>query len=391
MKLLWLTVAPLDTPGFRVTQFGMAIALERLGWEISLISKTNSTKPFDGFPGFKGRVILIPRKGKILTELNYHRILWKILLKESFDVVIFEPPQLRLVLLPTLFSLLKIIKPFFVLDVRTPLVEDAVHSYLERFNYWLTMQFARWFLPGVTVITKALKNDLQHFFGKKKPVAIWESGVDAAVFDPDRVTAISLNNDKLKNRFVLFNHGSLTFNKGLQELIVSMKRLKSNYPEVALVFMGDGVAKETFKKQVQGLQLEDTVYFLDTISNADVPGYIAMADIGVNPLPNERCWQVSSPLKLFEYMSMRKPLVLSDIEAHRSVLGESSFVVYAKEVNPEGIYNALKLAIERISDLKKNAYHAREEVINNHTWIKKAEILSDFLFCLMNRKNVKNN
>lgn len=388
MKLLWLTVAPLDIPGFRVTQFGMAIALEKLGWDVYLMGKSDGTKPFEGFQNFNGKVTLIRRQGKILTELKYHYALWKTLVKEKSDIVLFEPPQLRLIILPVLLMWIGLLKARFVLDVRTPLVEDAIHSFIEQFNYTLTMRFANWFLPGITVITKALKDDLHHYFNSKKPVAIWSSGVDTEMFDPTHVIPVSRHKFGLENKFVFFNHGSLTFNKGFKELILSMKKLKTNHPDVSLVFLGDGPAKNELKKLACELRLEDTVFFLETVSNDDVPGYIAMADVGVIPLPNERCWQVSSPLKLFEYMAMQIPIIVSDIEAHRYVLGDSPYVIYVKKINSEDLYDALKLSIERIFELRKNARNARSEVIKEHTWKKKAEILSDFFVSIKN-KNTK--
>ena len=90
MKILWLTVAALDSPGFRSTQFGMATALEKLGWNLHLMGKSNGTTPFTGFPGFHGNITLIPRKGMLSTEFKYHLNLWKILCKEKPEFVIFE-------------------------------------------------------------------------------------------------------------------------------------------------------------------------------------------------------------------------------------------------------------------------------------------------------------
>ena len=208
MKLLWLTVAPLDSPGYRATQFGMAIALETLGWDVHLMAKTNNNKPFGGFRSFRGNVILIRRKGRLSTEVVYHLVLWKMMLKESYDVVLFEPAQLRLVLLPAILSLLRILKTRFVLDLRTPLVEDAKKNGADRLNYFLSIKFAKWFLPGVTVITDGLKEDLQPILGENKPIAVWGSGVDPDLFDRTKVKPGFRNVLGLEDRFIFLYHGS---------------------------------------------------------------------------------------------------------------------------------------------------------------------------------------
>lgn len=383
MRLLWLTVAPLDAPGYRATQFGMAIALEKLGWQVHLIGKSDSSKSFKGFSGFHNRVSLVPRMGRLSTELKYHLHFWKTLFREEVDIVMFEPPQLRLIMLPALLSWLRLLRTRFVLDVRTPLVEEAVRSNVLRFNYWFALRFAGLFLAGITVISEGLKKDLKRFWGDGKPVAVWGSAVDPEVFNPRRIYPDLRKSLGLENRVVFFYHGSLTLTRGLPELISGIRKLSTEHPKIALVFLGDSPSANELKRQTHAMGLSDKVYFLGSVDNSDVPKYLAAADVGVIPLPDERCWQVSSPLKLFEYMSMELPVVVSDIEAHRSVLARAPFAVYAGEVSPEGFYLALKSAVTGIEELRKHAYKARQIVMNSHTWQRRAEILSEFLSCII--------
>lgn len=379
MKLLWIANAPIDIPGYRSTQFGMAIALEKLGWDVHLIGKSNSTKAFVKFPGFQGKVTLVQRKGRLSTELNHHLTIWRILYGKRYDVVLFEQPHLRLVMLPAILSLLKVIKTCFILDIRSPLLDNSRNSRIERLNYWLTMKFAKWCLPGITVITDELRKDLKPLLGVKKPVAVWSSGVDPELFDPLNVQPVPRSKFGLENRFVFLYHGALTLSRGLSQLISAMSKLRVEHPEAALVLLGDGPGVNELRRQTLELKLEDTIYFLDTVPNTDVPKYIAMADVGVIPLPNERCWQVSSPLKLFEYMAMELPLVVSDIEAHRTVLGASPYTIYVKEVTPIGICEAMEKAIGDILKLRKNAFLSREQVMNKHSWMNQGQKFALFI------------
>lgn len=378
MKLLWLTVAPLDKPGFRTTQFGMAIALGKLKWSVHLLGKSDRAESYNGFSEFCGKVTLIPRKGRLLTEVKYHISVWKILFKDRVDIVLFEPPHLRLMAIPAILSRLRVLRPSFILDVRTPLIDEAIDKKVDRLNYWLAMKFTKYILPGATVITEELKKDLQHLWGNNKRIAVWGSGVDAALFDPSKVTTLFREQFGLRGRFIFLYHGSVSLKRGLPELIIAMKQLYDENKGAALIILGDGPGKEELRDRIGRLELQNAVYFLGPVSNSDVSKYIAMADVGVLPLPNDRCWQVSSPLKLFEYMAMRLPIIVSDIPAARSVLGTSPFAVYVKETNPQSLYNALKLSIERLSDLKRNAYMAREIAEKKHTWAMRAKVLSDF-------------
>ncbi len=373
--MLWLTIAPLDAPGFRSTQIGMAEALERLGITVRLMGKSMGGQALP----VKGTTTLVPRKGRLATELSYHYALWKLLLGKGFDIAMFEPPQLRFAIVPALLSRLGILRARFVMDVRTPPVDDSRKSLAELINYRLSMKFAKYFLSGVTVITEALKEDLRPFFGDKLPVAVWGSAVDERLFNPSRPQYSLKKELGLESRFIFFYHGSLSMQRGLKELLYAMEKLKASHPDAALVLLGGGIDEEGLKALAKDLGLSETVYFLKPVDNNAVPAYIAMADVGVVPLPDDRCWQVSSPLKLFEYLAMQKPVLVSDIIAHRAVLGDAPYAVYARHITPEGLYGALKACIEKISFLNKSALTARGHVLKNQTWLSRAEALSSYL------------
>lgn len=373
--MLWLTIAPLDAPGFRSTQTGMAKALERLGITVHLMGKSIGGKPLPA----KETTTLVPRKGRFATEILYHYALWGMLLGKGFDIVMFEPPQLRLALLPALLGRLGILRARFVMDVRTPPVDDSRQSLAELINYRLSMKFAKYFLSGITVITEALKEDIKPFFGDGLPVAVWGSAVDETLFNPSRPQPSLKKELGLEGRFIFFYHGSLSMQRGLKELLYAMEKLKTTHPEAALALLGGGIDEERLKSLAKDLGLSETVYFLKPVDNNVVPAYIAMADVGVVPLPNDRCWQVSSPLKLFEYLAMQRPVLVSDIIAHREILGDAPYAVYAKDISPEGLYGALLSCIEKASFLKTNAIGAREFVLKNHTWLSRAGVLSSYL------------
>jgi glycosyltransferase involved in cell wall biosynthesis len=267
-----------------------------------------------------------------------------------------------------------------ILDVRTPLLHAASDKPVVQMNYYLAMKTAQWLLPGVTVITDELRKDLQPVFGKTKPVAIWTSGVDADMFSPSYVQPIYRDTLGLQDRFVFFYHGSISVSRGVLVLIQAMRLLHAAYPASTLILLGDGPGKRPLQRHVSESGLDDVVFFLDTVPNDVVPQYIAMADVGVIPLPDDRCWQVSSPLKLFEYMAMQLPLVVSDIIAHHSVLGdEPSFALYADVETPEKLSHTLRRAVENIAELKERSWEAREQVLSKHTWRTQAEVLHHFL------------
>ena len=59
------------------------------------------------------------------------------------------------------------------------------------------------------------------------------------------------------------------------------------------------------------------VYYPGRVPAADVPGYLAAADIGITPYTSSRFNQASFPLKTLEYLAAGRPVVSSDLPGAR--------------------------------------------------------------------------
>jgi glycosyltransferase involved in cell wall biosynthesis len=78
-----------------------------------------------------------------------------------------------------------------------------------------------------------------------------------------------------------------------------------------------------------------------------------------------------SPLKIFEYMSSKKPIIASDLSVLREVLNDENSML----VPPDDV-TAWKEAIISLSDAvkrKKLADQAFLDLINHYTWKKRSE------------------
>jgi glycosyltransferase involved in cell wall biosynthesis len=76
---------------------------------------------------------------------------------------------------------------------------------------------------------------------------------------------------------------------------------------------------------------------INIVKHEQVADYISLADICVVLLPRLPWWEISSPLKLMEYLAMEKPIVLSDINAHQSIVTKNSNI--AVYFNPDYPYD----------------------------------------------------
>ena len=158
-----------------------------------------------------------------------------------------------------------------------------------------------------------------------------------------------------------------------------MNDVKNKIPAVKLVILGKGLGSEKMIELVEQLDLKEFVQFHDPVAYEKIPDHIARADVGIIPLPDELCWQVSSPLKLFEYLAMAKPVILSPIEAHSSILNGCPAAIFLKSTSPKDISEGILAAYARRASFKQIGMKGREFVLDRFTWDIQARNLEIFI------------
>jgi len=136
------------------------------------------------------------------------------------------------------------------------------------------------------------------------------------------------------------------------------------------------VAEWSAKAQTLGLT---NVSFLGFVPNAELPNYLAAADILLMPYARSILGSsgiadsaaVASPMKMFEYMAARRVIVTSDLPVIREVLDESS-AVFCEPENVEMWASAIKSLLSDSAHCESLAANARKKV-EAYTWLKRAE------------------
>ncbi|MDG1491109.1 MAG: glycosyltransferase, partial [Planctomycetota bacterium] len=111
----------------------------------------------------------------------------------------------------------------------------------------------------------------------------------------------------------------------------------------------------------------------------EIPLFLAAADVGV--VPNRRTPRISShytsPLKVFEAMAARLPLVVSDLPSLRDVL-RADEAVFVEPESPEALGRGVVELLEDAEGRRAMAARAHESVQAN-TWGARARRLLTFM------------
>ncbi len=340
---------------------------------------------FDVWVMGRGKFIPINKPGVHLVSINSNRIpfLSTFLMGLEYALQAIQSDIDIIVCNPSIFFsavLLKILRPRIkiILDIRSiPVEVSGLYMLFHKFNYDLI--FASHKYDAVSIITNGMLKDLdqQYQFADRVPTAVWESGFDDDVFFPSIIAPGIGPFVGMDNNFLIMFHGSLSSNRGLIEVVRSMKALKDQGVEdVRLALIGNGQAKTDLIELAKSLMVEDFIVFLPTVPYNELPQLVARANIGIDPLPDHPWWRHQSSLKVFEYLAMGKPVLATDLPCHQGI---SEGVILVPNNSPETIAKAIiefrNLSAEKKAYLRQTALRDAKK----YTWRARAEILSNFI------------
>lgn len=167
--------------------------------------------------------------------------------------------------------------------------------------------------------------------------------------------------------------GNLYPGKG-GELVLELAR---RLPELDFHIVG---GRSTDIERLKALPVPENVTFHGHIDHSALPGIYASLDIGLVPLGtivHDRSGQDisrwTSPLKLFEYMAHRVPVIATDMPTIREVVSSESDCLLVPAEDEERWAAAVKRLAE--DSLLRNhlAEHAYRTIANHHTWLIRAQ------------------
>jgi len=296
------------------------------------------------------------------------------------DFLILGPVRPELFYIFHLLAKLKS-KPKLILDIRTVPVDvpKGVRGIIREKTFHYSIKLASRYFAGIMVISRPLKEKLiREYKIPEKKICIYESGVNLDLFNFE-ATENYRNKLNFTNRFVIMYHGIFSPNRGLQNVIKAIARLKDEYPEILFFLLGKGPAENEFKEMVKNMALDRYVLIHPPVPQSEVPKYIKSADIGILPFPDIEWWRVSSPLKLMEYLAMKKPVIVTNIPAHRNVIGNKKCGIFIPNHQPEAIIQGIKSAIENRKKLADWGEEGLNIILNNYTWDHQALKIVNFL------------
>ncbi len=395
MKAVWFN--QLDFASLcRTSRLELARAFARLGHTLRLIGRYRHQQP--RFPSLRPRPLLLRQylpdpAGGLFFQLQVLMIAASEVLR-NVDLIMVDHFCVPTMLPLNLLSRLRLIRTKFVLDIRSSPVDMVGTRYaISRWRYSISIRWARLFYDGITVITDLYRKDISSHFGiNPTTIGVWSSGVLTDIFAPRAVDRTWVDSIKstlgLKDKLVVMYHGVLSAYRGLEEAVRALALLnREGFQEAALVFLGDGPAARDIRSLAEAEGVAHAVKLVDPVPYEDVPNYLSICHAGILPFPNCAWWKMSSPLKLMEYLAMEKPVILTDIPAHRAVMADAPCAFYVDDASPASIARALRRLSEQKAALSQIGKKGSDIVLRKFTWEKQADNLLNYVSRLRRAKD----
>ena len=227
----------------------------------------------------------------------------------------------------------------------------------------------------IVSITRGLKDLFAEKGISPEKILVAPDGVDLEQFDiretgDDCRKKLGLPLDK---KIVLYA-GHLYGWKGTQVLADASQYL----PEDAEIYFVGGTSEDVRKFKIQNSRY--SIHAIGQRPHSEIPYWLAAADVLV--LPNSGKEDISkywtSPMKMFEYMASKRPIVASDLPSIREILNEENAVLVEPD-NPEKLAEGINIVLQnpQLSDRisTKAAFDVQE-----YTWSKRAKNIWQRLF-----------
>ena len=130
--------------------------------------------------------------------------------------------------------------------------------------------------------------------------------------------------------------GSFFYFSGLPELIGSFA--KNRRRDEYLVLVGGGEQEAELRNLAAQLQIDVWVRFTGFVSFEDLPMYLSLATVAVNPMHRSVVSNAAFPNKVIQYMAAKLPVVSTRLDGLVQTFGDASSLVYVD--SSEGVYKA---------------------------------------------------
>jgi glycosyltransferase involved in cell wall biosynthesis len=173
---------------------------------------------------------------------------------------------------------------------------------------------------------------------------------------------------KRGRQYLLAYVGVINVQDGVENVLYALHTLvhKRGRQDVSLILMGGGDYLPALYRLAYELQLGEYINFTGWIGYKDLLRYLAVADVGIIPDPQNGLSEYCTMLKTMDYMGMGKPIVAFDLAETRYSAGDAA--LYAIPNLTEDLANKIEILLDNEKLRLKLGVIGRKRVEEELCW-----------------------
>lgn len=277
-----------------------------------------------------------------------------------------------------------------VLEVNGPLVYEY-QKFIQKpkYLYWDYPLLASTFEKKIWRCADAIicvSNQLKEFLVKAgispTKISVVPNGADLDKF------SLTVKGENVRKRYHLDDKiivgfvGSLKIWHGVDNLIKSLRIAVAKNNRLHCLIVGNLDDYPDIHNLINAEEMSDYVTLTGNIPYSSIPKHIAAMDITTVPYPNIENFYFS-PMKLFEYMAMAKPVIASRIGQIDEVIRHRGNGYLVKPGDLQELAQGILELADNAELREQIGKNARKTVEENYTWIKNAQAIRNIYETLL--------
>jgi len=199
------------------------------------------------------------------------------------------------------------------------------------------------------------------------------NGVDSEKFSPSVPGVVRERYALSPSTKIVLCPRRLVPKNGVNFLIESIPAILLMHPDTVLVIVGEGPERERLESRARELNILEQVLFAGGISNDEINGYYADAELVVLPSLKE-----ATSISALEAMSCAKPIVASNVGGLPYLVDEGVTGLLVPPADPSALAKAINELLSSPERRRAMGAAARARVLSELTWDHIASRTSEF-------------
>jgi len=224
----------------------------------------------------------------------------------------------------------------------------------------------------VLSINEGLREYTIDMGARSEETSVIRAGIDFSKFNPEiNGSAVREKYGIREGEIVLFFMGWLYDFSGLKEIMEELTKNPARYLNIRLLIIGKGDLWEVIEQAINKEEMKKKVILLDWQPYEKMPEFLGAADICILPALKNEIMKNIVPIKIYEYMAMGKPVIVTRLSGIIREFGLMSGITYIDRPE-EALQTAIRMSESGvIAEMGEQAY----SFVHGNDW---GRITNDF-------------